>query len=44
MPINQSLMDSLKKEYGNKKGEDIYYAMEAKRKAMKAKIDSKRKK
>jgi len=29
MPINESLMRALKKQYGPKKGEDIYYAMEA---------------
>lgn len=28
MPINQSLMRALKKKYGEKRGEDIYYAME----------------
>jgi len=30
MPINQSLMRALKRRYGKKKGERIYYAMEAK--------------
>lgn len=29
MPIVRSLMTSLKGRYGNKKGERIYYAMEA---------------
>lgn len=29
MPINESLMRKLKKQYGAKKGERIYYAMEA---------------
>lgn len=32
MPVIRSLMASLKKQYGNKKGEDVYYAMENKRK------------
>ncbi len=30
MPINRSKMKALKKEYGAKKGEDVYYAMENK--------------
>lgn len=29
MPINESLMRSLKKRYGAKKGERMYYAMES---------------
>lgn len=29
MPVNQSLMKSLKAQHGAKKGEDIYYAMES---------------
>ncbi len=32
MPINKSMMKSMKKEYGAKKGEQIYYAVEAKQK------------
>jgi hypothetical protein len=28
MPVNKSLAKSLKKKYGSKKGESIYYAME----------------
>jgi hypothetical protein len=28
MPIMKSRMKALKKQYGDKKGEDIYYAME----------------
>lgn len=39
MPINRKKMAALKKEYGPKKGEEIYYAME-----QKAKSKSKRKK
>lgn len=38
MPINQHLMGSLLEEYGTKKGRNIYYALEEKRKKMKAKI------
>ena len=32
MPINKKMMKSMKKEYGSKKGESIYYAVEAKQK------------
>lgn len=32
MPVIRSLMNNLKKEYGDKKGEDVYYAMENKKK------------
>jgi hypothetical protein len=28
MPVNQKLMDKLKAEYGDEKGERVYYAME----------------
>ena len=28
MPINQKIMDNLKREYGDKHGEEVYYAME----------------
>jgi len=30
MPVNRSIMASLKKQYGDKKGEEVYYAMEEK--------------
>lgn len=33
MPVNKSMMKSMKKEYGSKKGEKVYYAVEAKQKA-----------
>ena len=32
MPVNRKKMAALKKEYGAKKGEDIYYALENKAK------------
>ena len=32
MPVNRKMMKNLKKEYGEKKGEDVYYAIENKRK------------
>lgn len=32
MPIIRSMMDNLKKQYGDKKGESIYYALENKKK------------
>lgn len=32
MPINKKKMSALVKEYGKKKGEEIYYALEAKAK------------
>ena len=32
MPVNQKKMKALKKEYGSKKGENIYYALENKAK------------
>lgn len=37
MPINQQKMKSLKKQYGEKKGEDVYYALENKAKHAKKK-------
>lgn len=37
MPINKKMMSSLKKEYGKKKGESIYYALENKKKSKKHK-------
>jgi hypothetical protein len=36
MPVNKKKMASLKKQYGAKRGEDIYYAMENKKKKKKA--------
>lgn len=30
MPVNKSMMKSMKKQYGKKKGESVYYAVEAK--------------
>lgn len=36
MPINQSKMKAMKKQYGEKKGEDVYYATEQKAKKTKA--------
>lgn len=47
MPVNQKKMAALKKEYGAKKGESIYYAMENKAKkshGSKKKKTTKRKK
>jgi len=35
MPVNRKKMKNLKKEYGPKKGEDVYYAMENKMKKKK---------
>jgi len=32
MPINKSMMKNMKEQYGKKKGEDVYYAVEAKQK------------
>lgn len=32
MPVKKSLMNKLKKEYGAKKGEQVYYALENKAK------------
>lgn len=32
MPVNKKMMKTLKKEYGAKKGENVYYALEAKKK------------
>lgn len=43
MPINKKKMSNLKKEYGEKKGESIYYALENKDKSKK-KTSSKKKK
>lgn len=33
MPVNKSMMAAMKKEYGAKKGKQVYYAVEAKQKA-----------
>ena len=35
MPVNKKKMAALKKQYGSKKGEDVYYALENKRKRRK---------
>jgi len=32
MPVNRKMMKSMKEQYGSKKGEDIYYAVEQKQK------------
>ena len=32
MPVNRKMMSNMKKEYGSKKGESVYYAMENKMK------------
>lgn len=32
MPVNKSMMKSMKEQYGKKKGESVYYAVEAKQK------------
>jgi hypothetical protein len=37
MPVNQKKMEALKKEYGIKKGKDVYYALEQKEKNKKKK-------
>lgn len=37
MPVNKKKMKALKKEYGAKKGESVYYAMEMKAKKAKPK-------
>lgn len=42
MPVNQSMMQSMRKQYGSKKGEKVYYATERKHKL--AEALSKRKK
>jgi len=35
MPVNRKKMAALKKEYGEKKGKDVYYALEQKAKKKK---------
>ena len=37
MPINQKMMKSMQKQYGKKKGKDVYYAVEQKQKKAKKK-------
>ena len=37
MPIKRKMMNNLKKEYGKKKGEQVYYALENKKKKCKKK-------
>ena len=32
MPVNKSMMKSMKEQYGKKRGESVYYAVEAKQK------------
>lgn len=32
MPVNKSMMKNMKEQYGKKKGEEVYYAVEAKQK------------
>lgn len=44
MPVNESMMRALKKKYGDEKGEQVYYAMENKRKHEKKRSKSKTKK
>ena len=34
MPINKEMMQSMIKKYGKKKAESVYYAVEAKQKAL----------
>lgn len=42
MPVNKSMMKSMKEQYGKKKGEQVYYAVEAKQKAVKKKSKAKK--
>lgn len=35
MPIDKHMMAAMKKQYGKKHGEDVYYAVEAKNKKAK---------
>ncbi len=44
MPVNKSMMESMKKQYGAKKAKSVYYAVEAKQKASKKKQKGKKKK
>ena len=34
MPLNKKMLKSMKEQYGKKKGESVYYAVEAKQKAL----------
>jgi hypothetical protein len=38
MPVNKKMMKNMKKEYGEKKGESVYYAVEQKMKKKGMKI------
>jgi len=33
MPVNESMMANMRKQYGAKKGKDVYYALENKMKS-----------
>lgn len=44
MPVNRKKMSNLKKEYGEKKGKSIYYALENKEKVKQKKSSTKKKK
>ena len=35
MPVNRKMMKAMKEQYGKKRGEDIYYAVEQKQKNQK---------
>jgi hypothetical protein len=37
MPVNRKKMEALKKEYGEKKGNEVYYKLENKKKKKKKK-------
>lgn len=44
MPVNKAMMKNMKKKYGEKKGEEVYYAVEQKQKGNKMTGISKKKK
>lgn len=44
MPVDKSMMESMKKQYGAKKAKSVYYAVEAKQKASKKKKQKGKKK
>ena len=44
MPVNRKMMNSMRKQYGEERGEDIYYATENKRKHKLADSISRRRK
>lgn len=44
MPVNRSMMKSLKEQYGKEKGTSVYYALENKRKQAAKKPKAKTKK